>query len=210
MRGKHDNAIFGRGRRGITPAYAGKTQDVYIVRQHRRDHPRICGENNSISALSGLDIGSPPHMRGKQRFAYPNYTNLRITPAYAGKTSVTVYTDLIFKDHPRICGENNPRLFRNSLILGSPPHMRGKLTASSPSDAAMRITPAYAGKTSFLWAIPIACRDHPRICGENYSCSANLHDEQGSPPHMRGKLCPISQHCIVLRITPAYAGKTNS
>ena len=49
--------------------------------------------------------GSPPHTRGKVTGLEKEVDEVRITPAYAGKSySALCYTDSR-KDHPRIRGE---------------------------------------------------------------------------------------------------------
>ena len=66
MRGKVDIPLFPDAFFGITPAYAGKSKYQRCQESNRKDHPRVCGEKQSILYLT---------MR-----------LLRITPAYAGKS----------------------------------------------------------------------------------------------------------------------------
>ena len=49
-----------------------------------------------------------------------------ITPAYAGKSITKFSAAIAGLDHPRICGEKYIEYLLDSLIEGSPPHMRGK------------------------------------------------------------------------------------
>ena len=49
----------------ITPAYAGKSPRKHMAKQKKKDHPRICGEKDNVTAAEHADLGSPPHMRGK-------------------------------------------------------------------------------------------------------------------------------------------------
>ena len=49
----------------ITPAYAGKTHSLISDESALQDHPRIRGENTSEVDRGVMDIGSPPHTRGK-------------------------------------------------------------------------------------------------------------------------------------------------
>ena len=51
-------------------------------------------------------------------------------------------------------------------------------------------------------------RDHPRGCGENRFGFSVIFQQAGSPPRMRGKQINNFFNVIVLRITPADAGKT--
>ena len=71
---------------GITPAYAGKSDNEGGRCQLRRDHPRLCGEKPIRHGRKATATKSPPPMRGK---AVPRKTQLLqngITPAYAGKS----------------------------------------------------------------------------------------------------------------------------
>ena len=50
--------------------------------------------------------------------------------------------------------------------------------------------------------------DHPRTCGENLRDEITEAEEQGSPPHLRGKPEILKIAPPEVRITPAPAGKT--
>ena len=86
--------------------------------------------------------------------------------------------------------------------------MRGKRRFVIASEIAVRITPAYAGKTPFFFLNGQIRKDHPRICGENPYVALKKGYLEGSPPHMRGKPGKVERFLHDLRITPAYAGKT--
>ena len=134
----------------ITPAYAGKTEPRPGPPPGSADHPRVCGENTLPCDMHSTEAGSPPRMRGKLLDRQEYFCLTGITPAYAGKTLVTLGQDFPAADHPRVCGENSaPHPFR-SIALGSPPRMRGKPSHGSIRGAPARITPAYAGKTAPL------------------------------------------------------------
>ena len=51
-------------------------------------------------------------------------------------------------------------------------------------------------------------RDHPRPCGEKVRFVLAQPLAVGSPPPMRGKAALIVRVYIILRITPAHAGKS--
>ena len=86
--------------------------------------------------------------------------------------------------------------------------MRGKARVTSPADAEIRITPAYAGKRRRAKSISIQLQDHPRLCGEKFKIAFVLFALSGSPPPMRGKgLLPDTKPHLP-GITPAYAGKS--
>ena len=127
-------------------------------------------------------------MRGKLPVPDPPTITPRITPAGAGKTTLTETSRWICWDHPRRCGENAPAIAGAFVSLGSPPQVRGKLLWSLLCRPLSRITPAGAGKTPQSSNFILFFRDHPRRCGENFN---------GLPSGFS-----------ISRITPAGAGKT--
>ena len=66
-------------------------------------------------------------MRGKGEQDAVQCQSRRITPAYAGKSSRSVGTKSISKDHPRLCGEKKIYAVLETRHDGSPPPMRGKV-----------------------------------------------------------------------------------
>ena len=130
----------------ITPAHAGKSSGPLREPRGTGDHPRTCGEKIPVKIGSLTEMGSPPHMRGKDVRNQRRTSRYRITPAHAGKS-------LLF------------RSFR-PLFLGSPPHMRGKEIQSRPNNPDNGITPAHAGKSATAQIFRYLHRDHPRTCGE--------------------------------------------
>ena len=87
-------------------------------------------------------------MRGKAGCGVIENTHSRITPAYAGKRIKLRKRHSICGDYPRVCGEKSSLLWAFSRIQGSPPRVRGKEVGYSPFVLDLRITPAYAGKSS--------------------------------------------------------------
>ena len=65
MRGKAQNRINRIIDFGITPAYAGKSEQSGLQCFISGDHPRLCGEKKWRERRMKLDKGSPPPMRGK-------------------------------------------------------------------------------------------------------------------------------------------------
>ena len=49
---------------GIIPAYAGNTKTHGLFANDQRDHPRVCGEHEELSAVVSDVLGSSPRMRG--------------------------------------------------------------------------------------------------------------------------------------------------
>ena len=49
--------------------------------------------------------------------------------------------------------------------------------------------------------------DHPRTCGEKFNTFYAMNENQGSPPHMRGKVSSYSDHFFDIGITPRTCGE---
>jgi len=86
-------------------------------------------------------------MRGTPLSIFNPISFSRITPAYAGNTSVHKKAELTYWDHPRVCGEHPALANISEQAIGSPPRMRGTPQGVSTMAALLRITPAYAGNT---------------------------------------------------------------
>ena len=85
--------------------------------------------------------------------------------------------------------------------------MRGKAPSRRRIGAAVRITPACAGKSTSDSAPASSLWDHPRVCGEKVCGRDHVSHCEGSPPRVRGKEKTSSCSLNVLGITPACAGK---
>ena len=146
MRGKEYPANSHQPKHRITPAYAGKSRHFIVNNKSDRDHPRVCGEKQNSFQFSHTILGSPPRMRGKAPPCVYARIGLRITPAYAGKSTWPRFRAGRSEDHPRVCGEKLTLWTILELTMGSPPRMRGKAPSLLTAPVNDRITPAYAGK----------------------------------------------------------------
>ena len=148
------------------------------------------GEKVYKACLKAQMAGSPPHARGKVARQSKACVREGITPACAGKS--------VLREHQ----EQGQR--------GSPPHARGKALLPRLFFQIRRITPACAGKRRLKTHSSSITWDHPRMRGEKKGVQVKRTDEQGSPPHARGKV----DHGLFLErlngITPACAGKSSS
>ena len=86
MRGKEDQSLTACICHRITPAYAGKSGYFGIYQYINGDHPRLCGEKQDGVRHPFQTGGSPPPMRGKVEEFIMKKIDVRITPAYAGKS----------------------------------------------------------------------------------------------------------------------------
>ena len=191
-----------------TPAYAGKRRPALPLLRWHRDHPRICGEKQRTLAVDNEPQGSPPHMQGKGERPERQGADAGITPAYAGKSSIGGSPRSQHWDHPRMCGEKEMLYRTKAGKWGSPSHMRGKANLECHRIVFDRITPAYAGKRPPQSPPSGQSRDHPRICVAKTTEVQKGVNIVGSPPHMRGKGIAKTVNKVILRITPACAGKS--
>ena len=74
----------------ITPACAGKRLGQIIQQIAAEDHPRVCGEKSLRAIVRASCLGSPPRVRGKAVSAGMFVPAGRITPACAGKSSLSL------------------------------------------------------------------------------------------------------------------------
>ena len=86
----------------------------------------MCGEKliNSNDLKEGW--GSPPLVRGKESDFIFMLLLLGITPACAGKSQRKYKCKVVMKDHPRLCGEKALFSASVTMLIGSPPLVRGK------------------------------------------------------------------------------------
>ena len=207
MRGKGVQSRDKRVGVGITPAYAGKSKHEYLGLLSFQDHPRVCGEKLRLRFMERTLKGSPPRMRGKGRCRPPVPPVLGITPACAGKRMRLFRLFRPTGDHPRVCGEECQPGPRSPGWVGSPPRMRGRVSAGATLPRLGGITPAYAGKSFQPFFHPPRWRDHPRVCGEEHHPTQSSAGSRGSPPRMRGRAVWKDIKHAEQGITPAYAGK---
>ena len=146
VRGKDSCSSKQRRRPGITPAYAGKSAAFRDFSTGTRDHPRVCGEKCPPGKFFFMTVGSPPRVRGKGLLQYDNIQKERITPARAGKRLLQFKAASKTRDHPRVCGEKCGFQGFQHGDKGSPPRVRGKVSAGKILLHDGGITPACAGK----------------------------------------------------------------
>ena len=193
---------------GITPAWAGKRAAPSMGCFSCWDHPRVGGEKlkTPIPALAG--IGSPPRGRGKELCGVLGNEFAGITPAWAGKSRPAGTHRKYQRDHPRVGGEKSVRKRPAKRGVGSPPRGRGKVYPFRVGPVAVRITPAWAGKSLFCFTAAVPIQDHPRVGGEKELGDRFKTAELGSPPRRRGKGWRVVDHHPLPGITPAQAGKS--
>ena len=147
-------------------------------------------------------------MRGKAEAELLQALRSGITPACAGKSVMRANIRNTSKDHPRVCGEKLENKTIPELTEGSPPRVRGKVIQTGADWVKCRITPACAGKRMKPICSASSPKDHPRVCGEKKTGGQAHSYGQGSPPRVRGKVILPVVNAVIIRITPACAGKS--
>ena len=208
MRGKVEAAILAMERNGITPACAGKSNQITPVSRRGEDHPRVCGEKRQIWYKMLCCGGSPPRVRGKGALSGGRAHLPWITPACAGKRPRLPFFDIFGGDHPRVCGEKARCTAGIFPVSGSPSRVRGKENVDTYKRRHSRITPACAGKRQLALVTNVPNRDHPRVCGEKSTARGSVKYILGSPPRVRGKVALFAVIGHHVGITPACAGKS--
>ena len=149
----------------------------------------MCGEQFTSNGEVNDGPGSPPRVRGTVYFPIQQVKPIRITPACAGNSPAPKYMSGVWRDHPRVCGEQLLRRAPARDRRGSPPRVRGTVGSVKTLCISMRITPACAGnslKAYQQWQHP---GDHPRVCGEQFGSAIQRAARLGSPPRVRGTGC---------------------
>ncbi len=215
-----DSPPRGRGRqrcrrrarrvRRLTPAWAGKTTRNAGVEGGVSTHPRVGGEDPSGIGGSRGHLDSPPRGRGRQPSRHRRRLGRRLTPAWAGKTLGLLGHHERLATHPRVGGEDRRARGTDWTDDDSPPRGRGRLERSNVHFASHRLTPAWAGKTFNLARVTRLFLTHPRVGGEDNAGTGAQIAESDSPPRGRGRHFWQQHAHPGFRLTPAWAGKTNS
>ena len=166
VRGTEGELLTCTQRIRITPACAGNRGWGYNNVVRCRDHPRVCGEQQSLVKCNAGQLGSPPRVRGTVFVPLALSYVYRITPACAGNRGGRQPAHHCGWDHPRVCGEQNEILNFLWFVLGSPPRVRGTGHHQVLHFFCARITPACAGNSVHICYGFKEAANHPRVCGE--------------------------------------------
>ena len=93
--------------RGLIPAHAGKTGELFARVPRWEAHPRSRGENRRRRCVKASVAGSSPLTRGKRHRGRKALRHAGLIPAHAGKTSLFDVEGAEDMAHPRSRGENS-------------------------------------------------------------------------------------------------------
>ena len=85
----------------------------------------MCGEQPIPLCFVYKLIGSPPRVRGTAVCDDDFHYIGRITPACVGNSFASELAAAQTEDHPRVCGEQRAMHGGMTLVIGSPPRVRG-------------------------------------------------------------------------------------
>ena len=133
---------------GIIPACAGNSRGQALITWRKRDHPRVCGEQESFKTIAFVCMGSSPRVRGTA-FPVDRLTSLKgIIPACAGNREREDGSEPLRRDHPRVCGEQSFLHLISNFFKGSSPRVRGTAGNGKQLATVGGIIPACAGNRS--------------------------------------------------------------
>ena len=153
-------------RNGIIPACAGNSIRLLANTSSSWDHPRVCGEQETLPFLVATMRGSSPRVRGTADTSGNVQVAVGIIPACAGNSSLSRSRLASSRDHPRVCGEQTFLIDFLRYITGSSPRVRGTDTRCASYYNALGIIPACAGNRTVTLVKKFLFWDHPRVCGE--------------------------------------------
>ena len=174
------------GVRGIIPACAGSSNASRYTARGRRDHPRVCGEQQLVHKRRKLPRG--------------------IIPACAGSSVCGPQMPFLARDHPRVCGEQLLSSFLHLYRMGSSPRVRGAAADVARVGGVGGIIPACAGSRRYNLRDLHRDGDHPRVCGEQPCRILSGIVKLGSSPRVRGAASSLLPYHTEPGIIPACAG----
>ena len=98
-----------------------------------------------MMAVTMLDNGLSPRMRGNLPITNRGIVRLGSIPAYAGEPRLSAVTQYVRRVYPRVCGGTAAVLLPSPGSGGLSPRMRGNPMAAGAGGARGSI-PAYAGE----------------------------------------------------------------
>ena len=149
VRERRPSPRTGKGPDRITPACAGTTSPLAQSCIPLWDHPRLCGNDRRIGPILLPGRGSPPLVRERRKHRACGFSHCRITPACAGTTFCHDFKISHRQDHPRLCGNDQKKIFNLIRNEGSPPLVRERQKRRVRKRTLTGITPACAGTTCY-------------------------------------------------------------
>ncbi len=193
---------------GLIPAYAGRTTATNTPCHRRGAHPRLRGVDIHRRWPHEIGEGSSPLTRGGRRVGSARGVEHGLIPAYAGRTILLVWMFADDEAHPRLRGADHASSHFQLSPVGSSPLTRGGLLWDKKFDNGDGLIPAYAGRTRNLKTPYSISWAHPRLRGADSNWRRAMVARGGSSPLTRGGRVLRLLLGLVIRLIPAYAGRT--
>ena len=206
MRGTDHTFFFLLQGLRFIPACAGNGTCRFAARYPRSVHPRVCGEQYSVSDPLVWISGSSPRVRGTGACQLADSSASRFIPACAGNSSILTQRQILPSVHPRVCGEQSHVRHRQRVPRGSSPRVRGTESNAGGLDSPRRFIPACAGNSSWFCRKGTDTPVHPRVCGEQGRHTIPSGRKRGSSPRVRGTGRNAPRCDRHRRFIPACAG----
>ncbi len=132
---------------GLIPACAGRTPSPRTNSPWATAHPRVRGEDGAAPRRRPSAFGSSPRARGGHRDPLRRDRGCGLIPACAGRTPCPDRRADAESAHPRVRGEDAPRLLIRPLKDGSSPRARGGRGIGEELARHDGLIPACAGRT---------------------------------------------------------------
>ena len=168
------------------PAHAGQPATAVSGNIQTKVYPRACGATISSAFRGSRSCGLSPRMRGNHARLASSGAFCGSIPAHAGQPSRQSSSYALKPVYPRACGATSRLLYRNDVILGLSPRMRGNLATASAFTTTNRSIPAHAGQPSFANFSHFLPTVYPRACGATQCNCTKAVLCVGLSPRMRG------------------------
>ena len=109
----------------LIPARAGNTWLRFSFQHTPAAHPRSRGEHTQLPCTVGFLPGSSPLARGTRNIEAEAVARVRLIPARAGNTSISLPSHFLRAAHPRSRGEHSSPHSEATRAVGSSPLARG-------------------------------------------------------------------------------------
>ncbi len=193
---------------GTIPVCAGSRSGCGRTSPTRWDHPRVRGEQFGARAGRFRRSGPSPRARGADRPPRLARGADGTIPACAGSRSCLIRTRPSPRDYPRVRGEQCCLTAPAPPEWGPSPRARGAVTTRGKTDDRPGTIPACAGSSVWRCGPARACRDHPRVRGEQVWASPPPHWQAGPSPRARGAAHHHPGLTVAIGTIPACAGSS--
>mgnify|MGYP000739254638 CR=1 FL=1 len=190
------------------PACAGSRSCCIPTPAPAGDHPRVRGEQPTVTHSPGTMTGPSPRARGAVRGSSVSRSGRGTIPACAGSTTGGTPRPRSARDHPRVRGEHQRRAVLAGAEDGPSPRARGARRVGAGWERAVGTIPACAGSTDDHCHYRHRGGDHPRVRGEHISRVIGQQMVLGPSPRARGAPPGGGANPGVLGTIPACAGST--